>query len=340
MRRLLDIIAKDEETILTKDKEIFSLQNILQEKDNIIKSESTGISKKEMEEIFTKTLEEKSMEISNMKKETESQFFFLKVEMEAQKKIIVRGDLEIEELKSDVENQLQVIQTQEAIKIKCEELMKIILKQNGEIEATRNSALSHEELSKNKSLQKNIFTLEASIKQKDLDIESLKDYIRKKETIFCENNTKNEQYIRELDLWQKTVQNAEEIVKASTFLKDNEEMIKTLQLKIVNEQEINDQAEEEIIQLRIELDNLKKEISDNKTEQEQNGGLLEEQKETEKLKDLNLQADIIEIPNLNIEDTKVCTDKEDFTDDDYVLIEDVEQDVDMKQDNQIDISLG
>ena len=73
-------------------------------------------------------------------------------------------------------------------------------------------------------------------------------------------------------------------------IKDNEEMIKTLQLKIVNEQEINDQAEEEIIQLRIELDNLKKEISDNKTEQEQNVGLLEEQKETEKLKDLNLQV--------------------------------------------------
>merc|ERR1719431_698744 len=41
---------------------------------------------------------------------------------------------------------------------------------------------------------------------------------------------------------------------------DFEETISNLQKKIMNEQEINDQAEEEIIELRLEIGNLKKEI--------------------------------------------------------------------------------
>ena len=171
MRRLLDIIAEDQETILNKDKSILALQNIVQEKKLIIENECKGVSKQEMEKMFLKSLNEKNVEISNIKFGTEFKLCALNVALKEQKKITLEKDSEIDELKSKLE-------THEALKIQSEELMKIIKKQNSEMKKVKNEiAINEIVLSRNEILQKEVLVLKVAIQQKDLDIKSLTDLL-------------------------------------------------------------------------------------------------------------------------------------------------------------------
>merc|ERR1711936_387083 len=86
------------------------------------------------------------------------------------------------------------------------------------------------------NLQKEMLVLKVALQQKDLDIKSLKEVIEKKEEIISKS-----------------------IVKTDEYIKNDTKMIEDLQQKIINEQQLNEQAEDEIIQLRIEIDNLRKE---------------------------------------------------------------------------------
>ena len=49
IKKLLEIIAENQDTILKKDKNIIMLQNIIKEKEEYVKNELGGITKAEME---------------------------------------------------------------------------------------------------------------------------------------------------------------------------------------------------------------------------------------------------------------------------------------------------
>ena len=195
MRRLLNIIAEDQENMLVKDKLILSLQNSLQEKEALITKESIGISKQEMEIFLKKTMDEQAMEnesiMNEMKshaEETEFKLNKLQLEFDEQKDIINHKDLEIKELKDMIETQLEHVKTHEALKMKCQELMKIIIKQNSENETRINDFVTHDVVvSRNEILQKEVHVLKVAIQQKDMDIKSLNDLLPLKEEIISEN---------------------------------------------------------------------------------------------------------------------------------------------------------
>ena len=93
MRRMMNIIAEDQEAILHRDKLIISLQNTLKEKDEFLRDECNDISntKLNVEEMFQKTVNEKNLETTKLRNEMktiagemESEIFQLKVELEEQ----------------------------------------------------------------------------------------------------------------------------------------------------------------------------------------------------------------------------------------------------------------
>ena len=150
-----------------------------------------------------------------------------------------------------IETQLEHVKTHEALKNKCQELMKIIIKQNSEIETRKNDFATHDVVvSRNEILQKEVLVLKVAIQQKEMDIKSLNDLLSIKEEIISEHNLANTSK-------QNKIGNKQDSVE------DKEQTIQNLQQKIMNEQEINDQSEEEIIQLRIEIENFKREIENN-----------------------------------------------------------------------------
>ena len=71
MRRMMNIIAEDQEAILHRDKLIISLQNKLTEKDEFLREECNDVSntKLNIEGMFQKTVNEKNMEITNLRNE-------------------------------------------------------------------------------------------------------------------------------------------------------------------------------------------------------------------------------------------------------------------------------
>ena len=119
---------------------------------------------------------------------------------------------------------VQKVKTCEELKMKSEELMEIMIKQSSEIETLKTKSLPNDVgVNITGMLQKEVKDLKLTIQEQDQDIKSL-----------------NSEY--------------------SGLMEDNQQMIKNLQQKVINEQQINEQSEEEIIQLRIELDNIKKEL--------------------------------------------------------------------------------
>ena len=101
--------------------------------------------------LFKKTMDEQAMEnesiMNEMKshaEETEFKLNKLQLEFDEQKGIINHKDLEIKELKDMIENQLEHVKTHEALKMKCQELIKIIIKQNSEIKTRTNDFSTHD----------------------------------------------------------------------------------------------------------------------------------------------------------------------------------------------------
>lgn len=142
MKRLLNIIAEDQETILQKDKQVISLQKALKAKDDFLRKETNEISdtKHDIENMFQQTLAEKNEEINELEKEMqgiinekESEIFELKVTLEAQKKISNESN-NLDDANREME---LLITTNEALKTKMEDLMRIVEKKNQELEQAR-----------------------------------------------------------------------------------------------------------------------------------------------------------------------------------------------------------
>ena len=258
MRRLLEIIAADQETILQKDKSILALQNTIKEKDAFIKAESEGISKQEMEKMFEQSILEKNKEISELKmqldlsvEEEATKILKLNNEVERQMDLVGEKVCEIEDLKRKMEGQNQLFSTHEALKTKCEELMKIIMKQNSEMEKIKNDvAIQDAIVNRNETLQKEVLILKIGIQKKEIDLKNLNELLAAKDETIYQIKT-----IKEVS----SKEEAEYKERVSTVIEEYEEEMKNLMHKVIKEQEINEQSENEIIQLRIELDYLRKE---------------------------------------------------------------------------------
>ena len=69
IRKLLEIIAENQDIILKKDKTIIMLQNIIKEKEDYVKNELGGVTKAEMEKQFNEAITQKNVEIETMKNE-------------------------------------------------------------------------------------------------------------------------------------------------------------------------------------------------------------------------------------------------------------------------------
>jgi len=235
MERLLVIVSEDQKAILTKEKLILSLQNQLKEKKEFIKSQTEGKTKKEIEEEYLKKIKEKEDDILN-----------LQDALDITKSIMFEKDTQLKKIDAEMKMKDQELKTHLDVKNKCDELMEIVLKQKTESESLRNDAAANEiEMSKNEILQKEIFALKVTIQQKDQDILHLNNLLVKRKHAGTENI--------KIEALTKTDHHSQEEI---------DRIILNLQEKVVNEQLINEQSEEEIIQLRIELENVKKELDD------------------------------------------------------------------------------
>ena len=65
----MEIIAENQEIILNKDKTIIMLQNVINEKEEFIKVEMSGTSKKDLEKQFNEAIDKKNLEIDGVKAE-------------------------------------------------------------------------------------------------------------------------------------------------------------------------------------------------------------------------------------------------------------------------------
>merc|ERR1712130_772187 len=110
MKRLLNIISEDQETILQKEKQVISLQKALRAKDEFLRKESAEVSdtKHDIEKMFQQTLEEKNEEINEIEKEMqaiidekESEIFELRVALEEKKQN--SGEAEEENTNKDLD---------------------------------------------------------------------------------------------------------------------------------------------------------------------------------------------------------------------------------------------
>eukprot|EP00092_Neocalanus_flemingeri_P053279 GFUD01062570.1.p1 GENE.GFUD01062570.1~~GFUD01062570.1.p1 ORF type:complete len:852 (+),score=326.90 GFUD01062570.1:43-2598(+) len=265
MRRLVNIIAEDQEALQIRDNQIISLQHSLREKDEFLRNECNDVcnTKHGIEEMFQKTEEEKNSEILKVRNEMktladtfESEIFDMKVELEGQKNIIEKKNLEIEDMAYSKDGQDDIMQGQEVLELKIEELMNIIEGKNMEIDKLQLDDKSQEvTASRNETLQKEMLVLKVSLQQKDSDIKSLNELLDRKEEIISQNNSAIEQYVEEVNLLK-----TQDIGKKESVENEIVEKVQNLQQKIVNEQEINKQIEDKILKLRIELDSVKQEL--------------------------------------------------------------------------------
>ena len=121
------------------------LQNVINEKEEFIKVEMSGVSKKDLEKEFNETIEKKNLEIESVKAEMkvaledlEAKIHRIEKEMDRNKETLILKDGEIDDLNEKLLVHTRQTQTHEALKVKCEELMKIIMKQNTDMEKLKN----------------------------------------------------------------------------------------------------------------------------------------------------------------------------------------------------------
>merc|ERR1712079_643415 len=199
------------------------------EKEEYVKNELGGLTKAEMEKQFNDAIRDKNAEIETMKNEMkaaledlDSKTHKIEKEIDRNRDIILLKDAEIDELNAKLNEQTKHVATHDALKVKCEELMKIIMKQNTDMEKLKNDvAIQDAIVNRNETLQKEVLIAKVSTQQKEVDLQNYKELLGAKE---------------------KTIAS-----------------IKKLHVDSDKEQEINEQSENEIIQLRIELDNLRRE---------------------------------------------------------------------------------
>merc|ERR1719150_2075460 len=183
IRKLLEIIAENQEIILNKDKTIIMLQNVINEKEEFIKVEMSGVSKKDLEKEFNETIEKKNMEIEAVKAEMkvaledlEAKIHRIEKEMDRNKETLILKDGEIDELNEKLLVHTRQTQTHEALKVKYEELMKIIMKQNTDTEKLKNNvAIQDAIVNRNETLQKEVLIMKVGVQQKDVELQNFKE---------------------------------------------------------------------------------------------------------------------------------------------------------------------
>merc|ERR1712242_586664 len=181
IRKLLEIIAENQEIILKKDKNIIMLQNVIKEKEEYVKNELGGLTKAEMEKQFNDAIRDKNAEIETMKNEMkaaledlDSKTHKIEKEIDRNRDIILLKDAETDELNAKLNEQTKHVATHDALKVKCEELMKIIMKQNTDMEKLKNDvAIQDAIVNRNETLQKEVLIAKVSTQQKEVDLQLL-----------------------------------------------------------------------------------------------------------------------------------------------------------------------
>merc|ERR1719458_1099206 len=245
IRKLLEIIAENQEIILNKDKTIIMLQNVINEKEEFIKVEMSGVSKKDLEKEFNETIEKKNLEIESVKAEMkvaledlEANIHRIEKEMERNKETLILKDGEIDDLNEKLLVHTRQTQTHEALKVKCEELMKIIMKQNTDTEKLKNDvAIQDAIVNRNETLQKEVLIMKVGVQQKDVELQNFKELLASKDKTIAQIKKIHVDSDKEHGVFRE---------KVASVVEEYEE-------------EINEQSENEIIQLRIEMDNLRRE---------------------------------------------------------------------------------
>jgi len=258
IRKLLEIIAENQEIILKKDKTIIMLQNVIKEKEDYVKNELGGATKAEMEKQFNDAISQKNIEIETMKNEMKEALEDLSAkthkiekEIDRNKESMLLKDADIEELNAKLNEQSKHLTTHAALKVKCEELMKIIMKQNADMEKLKNDVAIQEAIvNRNETLQKEILIMKVSSQHKTVELQNYKELLGAKEKTIAS--------IKKLHV-DSDKEHSDFREKVANVVEEYEEEMSNLMQKIIKEQEINEQSENEIIQLRIELDNLRRE---------------------------------------------------------------------------------
>jgi len=258
IRKLLEIIAENQEIILNKDKTIIMLQNVINEKEEFIKVEMSGVSKKDLEKEFNEKIEKKNLEIEAVKAEMkvaledlEANIHRIEKEMERNKETLILKDGEIDDLNEKLLVHTRQTQTHEALKVKCEELMKIIMKQNTDTEKLKNDvAIQDAIVNRNETLQKEVLIMKVGVQQKDVELQNFKELLASKDKTIAQIKKLHVDSDKEHGVFRE---------KVASVVEEYEEEMSNLMTKIIKEQEINEQSENEIIELRIELDNLRRE---------------------------------------------------------------------------------
>merc|ERR1719397_200357 len=258
IRKLLEIIAENQEIILNKDKTIIMLQNVINEKEEFIKVEMSGTSKKDLEKQFNETIDKKNLEIDAVKAEMkvaleglEANIKKIEKEMDRNKETLILKDSEIDELNDKLSVHTQQTHTHEALKVKCEELMKIIMKQNTDMEKLKNDvAIQDAIVNRNETLQKEVLIMKIGVQQKDVELQNFKELLASKDKTIAQIKKLHVDSDKEHGVFRE---------KVASVVEEYEEEMSNLMTKIIKEQEINEQSENEIIELRIELDNIRRE---------------------------------------------------------------------------------
>jgi len=258
IRKLLEIIAENQEIILKKDKTIIMLQNVIKEKEEQVRQELGGVTKADMEKQFNEAIRQKNIEIEALKTEMkaaledlDAKTHKIEKEIDRNKETLLLKEAEIQELNAKLNEQSKQMTTHGALKVKCEELMKIIMKQNTDMEKLKNDvAIQEAVVNRNETLQKEILIMKVSTQQKEVELQNYKELLGAKEKTIAS--------IKKLHV-DSDKEHGEFREKVATVVEEYEEEMSNLMQKIIKEQEINEQSENEIIQLRIELDNLRRE---------------------------------------------------------------------------------
>ena len=124
IKKLLEIIAENQETILKKDKSIIHLQNVINEKEEYVKQEMGGVTKAELEKQFNDAIRIKNLEIENLKSEMkaalqdlDAKTHKIEKEIDRNKEIILLKEGEIEELNVKLHEQSKHLTTHNALKV-------------------------------------------------------------------------------------------------------------------------------------------------------------------------------------------------------------------------------
>ena len=92
--------------------------------------------------------------------------------------------------------------------------------------------------------------MKVGVQQKDVELQNFKEFLASKDKTIAQIKKLHVDSDKEHGVFRE---------KVASVVEEYEEEMSNLMTKIIKEQEINEQSENEIIQLRIELDNIRRE---------------------------------------------------------------------------------